>query len=315
MKIKRIVVVSAKFVGAIALLLVIVVGYIVAFGCPNTGSINEQTVARAEGVHVEVSPSVQLFYREAGSGPPILLIHGTGGDADSWFDSFHRLAKSHRVIAYDRRRYTGSSGPTPTSDYFHAHAEDAAALMGHLKVAKATVVGWSAGGLVAIDLALHHPELVAALVLMEPPFQIQQHVTPSMGASFAKIALLKATRAPNCAAEAFYRFATKRRDEVDTLDQLPAATRMAMLKNSAASLVELDHQEQYTAEQVGTIKIPVLLITGAASRKEFLVVMDKLKRLLPHATTLEIPNAGHFMQFEAPGRFEQGVASIADKVS
>jgi pimeloyl-ACP methyl ester carboxylesterase len=46
---------------------------------------------------------VELFYKERGSGSPILLVHGMGGNADVWDEAFDLLAKDHRVIAYDRR--------------------------------------------------------------------------------------------------------------------------------------------------------------------------------------------------------------------
>ena len=72
----------------------------------------------------------KVFYREKGSGPPLLLIHGTGGNADIWGETFDALAANHRVIAYDRRGFSRSVSP-PVKD-LHLHSEDAAAMLTHL---------------------------------------------------------------------------------------------------------------------------------------------------------------------------------------
>jgi pimeloyl-ACP methyl ester carboxylesterase len=56
----------------------------------------------------------ELFYRAAGEGPPLLLIHGVGPDSRGWSPTFEKLAEDHRVVAYDRRGY-GSSSPSPAA--------------------------------------------------------------------------------------------------------------------------------------------------------------------------------------------------------
>ena len=105
----------------------------------------------------------ELFHRELGEGSPILLIHGLGGSADVWGEAFALLSEHHRVVAYDRRGFSRSMH-APVSDP-QRHREDAGALLRALDAAPATVVGWSSGGVLALDLAIHSPKLVSALVL------------------------------------------------------------------------------------------------------------------------------------------------------
>src|SRR3954462_904388 len=95
-----------------------------------------------------------LFYTTQGSGSPLLLIHGTGMNADMWGSVVPSLAAHYQVITYDRRGHSRSSG-APSTDYQH-HADDAAALLDLLAVPSATVIGWSAGGIIALDLAVRY---------------------------------------------------------------------------------------------------------------------------------------------------------------
>jgi pimeloyl-ACP methyl ester carboxylesterase len=84
------------------------------------------------------------------------------------------LAGDHRVIAYNRRGYPGSG--EPISDWVR-HREDAAALLEELEAAPATIMGNNAGGIVALDLAVHRPELVSTLVLIDPAVYARKHTT------------------------------------------------------------------------------------------------------------------------------------------
>ena len=121
----------------------------------------------------EMVNGVVLHYEERGSGPPLLLVHGTGTYADIWSPVLDGLARAYRVIAYDRRGFARSS-PAPRGGLAE-HARDAAALLNALGASPATVVGWSGGGVFALDLAASFPDCVAALVLAEPAVHLTTH--------------------------------------------------------------------------------------------------------------------------------------------
>src|ERR1700690_4175808 len=118
-----------------------------------------------------------LYHQSEGQGPPLLLIHGTGADLHS-FDPLMPFLGGRRVIRYDRRGYSRSPGkPFGKKDYYRHHADDAAALLEALDIPSAGVFGWSAGGIVALALAVHHPERVGKLFLYEPPLWGSRHPT------------------------------------------------------------------------------------------------------------------------------------------
>ncbi len=259
---------------------------------------------------LELSDGGSLRYTEQGEGSPILLIHGTGGNA--WFDSPQRLSRSHCVITYDRRGFGGSSSDQPAK-YLARQIDDAAELLRHLAAERATVVGASWGGIVALGLAANHPDLVGRLVLMEPPYHAKKHPTPGFVLAFIRIALLRKLKGEAVASEAFMRFATHRTDGVTTYDRLSSDVRTALARNAAGTMAELDAGtgEELAEEQVAGIEVPVLLLEGALSQAVFRNSSTRLARRLPHAHVQVLPGASHMMQFDAPIDFERAVLSVA----
>jgi pimeloyl-ACP methyl ester carboxylesterase len=107
-----------------------------------------------------------IEYAEQGTGIPLLSIHGAGGGYDQGLANVADLIDGFRVIAPSRFGYLGTPIPPDTSPAAQADAH--AALLGQLKVGKAIVVGISAGACSAVELAVRHPERVAALILLVP---------------------------------------------------------------------------------------------------------------------------------------------------
>jgi proline iminopeptidase len=104
-----------------------------------------------------------IWFETAGSGEPILMMHGLGLD-HSYLRPWHDpLADSARVIYYDHR-WNGASERVGTPDHAMWHA-DAAALLDHLDVAKATIYGHSYGAWLALGFAARYPERVSRIVL------------------------------------------------------------------------------------------------------------------------------------------------------
>lgn len=108
-----------------------------------------------------------LEYAEAGQGPPVLMIHGSGGGYDQGLlFAADLIARGWRVIAPSRFGYLGSDLPKDASS--EAQADVFAELLDALEIRKAAVIGGSAGALSALQTAIRHPPRCAALVALAP---------------------------------------------------------------------------------------------------------------------------------------------------
>src|SRR3712207_2906196 len=115
--------------------------------------------------NVEVD-RLPIRYLVAGTGPPLVLLHGAGDNALDWRWVMPALAATHRVYAPDLPGSPESA--RPTADYSPAFFERfVASFLGALGIARAAMVGNSLGGLIALRLALSEPARVMALVLVD----------------------------------------------------------------------------------------------------------------------------------------------------
>jgi pimeloyl-ACP methyl ester carboxylesterase len=97
-----------------------------------------------------------------GNGPPVLLIHGVGARLDNWDGLAAVLARNFKVVRYDLRGH-GQSSKVPGPYSLDMFADDAAALLDHLGIARAHIAGHSLGGMIAIMLGVRHPQRVDRL--------------------------------------------------------------------------------------------------------------------------------------------------------
>jgi pimeloyl-ACP methyl ester carboxylesterase len=118
--------------------------------------------------HADVN-GVSLYYEEHGSGEPLVLLHGGIGTGEIFEPILSALAAGRRVIAVDLQGHGGTADvERPLRP--ETMADDIAALIGHLGLERADVMGYSLGGFVALRTAIQHPERVRRLVLVSVGF-------------------------------------------------------------------------------------------------------------------------------------------------
>jgi pimeloyl-ACP methyl ester carboxylesterase len=259
------------------------------------------SAAEPEGLERVVVDGVTLPYLDRGEGPPVLLIHGNGPDMRSLEGVAADLLDDHRVITYNRRGYAGS-GPAATS--WVEHREDAAALLEHLGVSDAAVVGVSGGGIVALQLAVERPDLVGALVLVEPAVYGMEHLTPSAARTYLAVRLRRLALSDDQASVPFFRWVMQHDDGHSVWDQPDYSDERKglILRNGSGVLADIDNTESshIDKERVSSIEAPVTFIVGERSQRWFHRIMQTMQELLPEAELIELPAVGHAMTFEDP---------------
>jgi pimeloyl-ACP methyl ester carboxylesterase len=105
---------------------------------------------------------IAMYYAVYGSGPNVLLIHGGLGYADVWGAQVADLARDHTVIVAESRGHGRSTRNADPYSY-DLMSSDYLALLDYLKVDKTAIVGWSDGGIIGLDIAIHHPERLTRL--------------------------------------------------------------------------------------------------------------------------------------------------------
>lgn len=107
----------------------------------------------------------RLYYEIAGSGHPLVLIHGNTLDNRMWDDQFEVFAQQYQVIRYDLRGFGKSNVPQPQESY--APADDLMSLLKHLGLSHAHILGLSRGGAVAIEFALTYRDATDTLIAVD----------------------------------------------------------------------------------------------------------------------------------------------------
>jgi pimeloyl-ACP methyl ester carboxylesterase len=236
---------------------------------------------------------------QEGSGQPVVFVHGVGTSGELWAHDIAPLARDCRLIVYDRRGY-GSSSKSPRD--WRAHRSDAVALIEALRAAPAVLVGYSGGSIIALDLALERPDLVAGLVLLDPAFNLKRCLTPGFVRALAAAQLLRRVRGERRGAEHWMRYVASYSTGGSAFDKAPAERRERLLQNSAGIFDDFasGSGEHVDETRLADIDVPVTIIEAGLSPPFLRRSCERLKRLMPQARTLTLANSGHHVGLDAP---------------
>lgn len=257
--------------------------------------------------------SVELDYEVTGSGEPVLLISPVIADGFVPLIAERALADHFRLIRYHKRGWVGSTH-TPPPVTIGDHAADAAALLDHLGVPSAHVVGHSSGAAVGAQLALDHPGTVRTLSLLE----LSLLSVPSGAAFFEQVgpAFEAYTSGDPERALALFVSAVSGLDW-DTCRALldanvPGALAQAVKDADTFFEVELPALGEwtFTAEQAAAIQCPVLSVLGADTQPLWVEVAAFLRSSLPHVEECVIPGAGHLLHMQRARPVARGLAKF-----
>lgn len=248
-----------------------------------------------------VANGIRIYHEEHGEGDAILCIHGTSSSAMVWRKvAVEQLARLGRVITYDRRGCTRSERPEPFETSVDEQVEDAASLVAALDAVPTIVVGRSYGGGIALGLALRHPELVRALVLLEPADTVIDGVSEPWVHDLERTVEQAAASDPDRASEALLRTVLDDEQWAAWPDDFKAM----VAANSPAVLAEVRGSPlQVTTGMLAAIDVPTLLVAGEASPPAFRANNDRLAAALPGARTVLV-GGGHLIDPGDPSVLE-----------
>jgi len=213
---------------------------------------------------------LNMYYEVHGEGPPLLLLHGgTGSIPTKWIPHF---SGQFRVIAMEQMGHGRTADVIDRPFHFHDMAEDTVELMRQLRIESAVVVGYSDGGIIGIDMAIHHPERVTKLAVTGANCRADGYTAENL--EWART--FKPTDLP--VSDAYARLSP------DGPDHWPIV--LGRLQRMWPV------EPNFTREEMQSIKAPTLIIIGDGDivTPEHAVEMF---RSIPNAQLCVVPHAGH----------------------
>jgi pimeloyl-ACP methyl ester carboxylesterase len=256
---------------------------------------------------------IGLYYELEGSGEPVVLVHGSWGDATSWRLVIPGLAERFRVLVYDRRGHSRSERPdTPGS--VDEDGDDLAALLEALDLAPAHVATNSWGGNIALRLAGRRPDVFRSLACHEPPLwslldgDAESQEALQRGArSLEEVGRHLVAGDHEGAARHFVEEVAFGPGAWD--NELPARLRAVFVQNAPTFLDELQDPNQLDVdrEALARLELPVRLTEGSESPPVFPRVIDRLAELIPRVSRETIVGAAHVPQLSTPERYVEAM--------
>lgn len=249
----------------------------------------------------------KLYYEIAGEGPSLVLVHGFTLDTRMWDDQFVLFTEHYRVVRYDARGF-GQSAPVGSEAY--THPDDLAALLLHLAVPRATIIGLSMGGRIAIDFALRYPAMTHALVVVDAA--LSGHVSSEeWGARWKSLVHTARTVSAQAANDGWLRhplFAPASENPA-----VAARLRQMVGEYSGWHWANRDPQrglDPPATERLHDIAAPTLVILGERDLPDFHAIADRIADNVPNARKIILPSVGHMANMEAPERFNAEVLAF-----
>ena len=252
------------------------------------------------GLHAEV----------AGSGPPLVLLHGFTGSAGTWGELTATLAADYTIIAPDLIGHGRSDAPADVGRYrMPRAAADLVALVRQLGHERAAWLGYSLGGRTALQVVTQHPEAVEALIL--------EGASPGIADDDERAARVRgdeamAERIERDGVEAFvdtWERVALFASQLALPDETRAAIRATRTANTATGLANSLRgmgagAQDPLQDRVAAITVPTLLIAGELDTKYVEIARD-MARTMPDATMHAIEGAGHAAHLERPEAFQR----------
>lgn len=239
---------------------------------------------RAEHNGLTTLNGVRIYYAVTGHGPPVVLLHGGLANADYWGSQIVALRQHHTVVAMDSRGHGRSTRDERPFGY-DLMADDVVALLDHLKLPHADIVGWSDGAIIGLDLAIRYPARVGRIFAFAANTRtdgVQDGVDKN----------------PTFAA-----FIARAGTEYARMSSTPADYDAFVAQISRMWTTE----PNWTDEQLRAIRAPVLVVLGDHDEAIKRAHTEAIAATIPGAGLLILPNVSHFAFLQDPVLFNDAM--------
>jgi pimeloyl-ACP methyl ester carboxylesterase len=232
---------------------------------------------------------VALWYATTGNGPPVVLLHGGLANADYWGNQVRALRAHHTVIVMDSRGH-GRSARDARPFGYDLMADDVVALLDHLRLPKADIVGWSDGAIIGLDLAIRHPARVGRVFAFAANTKtegVQDNVdkNPTFAAFIAR------------AGTEYARLSPTPKGYDDFVAQISKMW---------------ETQPNWTDAQLRGIQARVLIADGDHDEAIRRAHTEYMAATIPGAGLLILPNTSHFAFLQDPVLFDAAMLHFLD---
>ena len=252
---------------------------------------------------------VTIHYESYGSGFPLILAYGLGGNTGQWQPQVVALSEGYRLILWDPRGHGQSESPPRRDQYsLDISADDLHGLMDHLDLPKAYVGGLSMGGAIATRFTLAHPERVAALLIIDSATASGIPLPTAVKASLEKNVELASAQGMEAVADHAIAASPNIAGRVRQGPEAVRAIRKVIVANSPigyANTVQAILDSDSITDRLPQIKVPTLVLVG--DEDTALPAAHVTHERIASSELVIIPNAGHLSNLEQPDAFNRAM--------
>jgi pimeloyl-ACP methyl ester carboxylesterase len=263
---------------------------------------------------------VRLHYEETGAGVPVIFVHEFAGDHRSWEAQMRHFGQRYRAVTYAARGYPPSDVPDDVAAYSQDRAaDDIAAVLDHLKIDRAHVVGLSMGGFATLHFGFRHAERALSLCVAGCGYGAEKGQRDRFRSEVAAVAaFLDEHGIETFAAKYAYgptrvQFENKDARGFDEFKRQLAEHSAVGARNTQLG-VQGERPSLYDLiEQMAALTVPVLVLTGD---EDWPCLQPALlmKQTIPTAALSVMPNCGHTINLEDPDQFNRLVGDFIAQV-
>jgi len=259
---------------------------------------------------------VDLNYETAGQGEAIVCLHGMTGSTQDWGNQISVLLPKYRVVARDQRGHGKSAAPSGEEQYsIPVFADDVFALLKMLDIKKCCLMGHSIGGFTTLQFALEHPDMIAALVLVDT-----SSGQFARDPSFAQLQEKQRELARSQGMEAAFEYGIANMpmmiERLRRHPELREVTRRKMLMTSVDGYIYGSGaigKWQPVTGRLSEIKVPALICWGEEDLG-FTEAVQVLKRGIADSELVTFKGVGHNPHEEAPDAFNEVLLKFLDRI-